>query len=64
MTTNAEMYKKCMEIEAMVTTMVMCGITDNRKLVEAVDVKYHPKTEWEKEIFSEAIIYAKQGVLN
>jgi hypothetical protein len=48
----------------MVTTMVMCGITDNRKLVEAVDVKYHPKTEWEKEIFSEAIIYAKQGVLN
>jgi hypothetical protein len=47
MTTNAEMYKKCMEIEAMVTTMVMCGITDNRKLVEAVDVKYHPKTEWE-----------------
>jgi hypothetical protein len=64
MTTNAEMYKKCMEIEAMVTTMVMCGITDNRKLVEAVDELYHPTNEWEMEVFSEAIIYAKQGVLN
>jgi hypothetical protein len=64
MVTNSEMYKKCMEIEAMVTTMVMCGITDNHKLVEAVDVKYHPTTEWEQEMFSEAIIYAKQGILN
>ena len=64
MTTNAEMYKKCMEIEAMVTTMVMCGIVDNRKLVEAVDAKYHPTTEWEQEMFSEAIIYAKHAVLN
>ena len=64
MVTNSEMYQKCMEIEAMVTTMVMCGITDNRRLVEAVDAKYHPTTEWEQEMFSEAIIYAKQGVLN
>ena len=64
MTTNDEMYRKCMEIEAMVTSMVMCGIVDNRKLVEAVDVKYHPTTEWEQEMFSEAIIYAKQAVLN
>ena len=64
MATNAEMYKKCMEIEAMVTTMVMCGIVDNRKLVEAVDAKYHPTNEWEMEMFSEAIIYAKQSILN
>jgi hypothetical protein len=64
MATNDEMYRKCMEIEAMVTTMVMCGITDNHKLVEAVDAKYHPKNEWEMEMYSEAIIYAKQAVLN
>ena len=64
MVTNDEMYRKCMEIEAMVTIMVMRGITDNHKLVEAVDVKYHPNTEWEQEMFSEAIIYAKHAVLN
>ena len=64
MATNLEMYQKCMEIEAMVTSMVMCGIVDNRKLVEAVDAKYHPANEWEMEMYSEAIIYAKQAVLN
>ena len=64
MATNAEMYQKCMEIEAMVTSMVMCGIVDNKKLVVAVNAKYHPTTEWEMEMYSEAIIYAKQGVLN
>jgi hypothetical protein len=64
MATNAEMYQKCMEIEAMITTMVICGITDNRKLVEAVNAKYPPATEWEQEIYSEAIIYAKHAVLN
>jgi len=64
MTTNAEMYMKCMQIESMVRTMVMKGINDNSKLVEAVDNLYHPTNEWEMEIFSEAIIYAKQSVLN
>ena len=64
MVTNVEMYQKCMQIEAMITSMVMCGITDNKKLVEAVDKKFHPKTEWEMEVYSEAIIYAKQAVLN
>lgn len=63
-TSNAEMYMKCLQIEAMVKMMVMKGINDNRRLVEAVDEKYHPTSEWEQEIFSEVIIYAKQGVLN
>jgi len=53
-----------MQIESMVRTMVMKGINDNSKLVEAVDNLYHPTNEWEMEIFSEAIIYAKQSVLN
>ncbi len=64
MNTNAEMYMKCMRIEALVTQLVISGITDNRKLVAAVDKQFHPKTEWEMEMYSEAIIYAKQAVLN
>ena len=58
MVTNAEMYMKCMQIEAMVKSMVIKGISDNKKLVEAVDELYHPTNEWEMEMFSEAIIYA------
>jgi len=64
MVTNAEMYMKCMQIEAMVKSMVVKGISDNQKLVEAVDELYHPTNEWEMEMFSEAIIYAKQSILN
>lgn len=64
MVTNAEMYMKCMQIEAMVKSMVVKGISDNKKLVEAVDELYHPTNEWEMEMFSEAIIYAKQSILN
>ena len=64
MTTNAEMYLKCMQIEALVTSLVLSGIIDNRKLVNAVDSMFPARTEWEQEMYSEAIIYAKQGVLN
>jgi len=64
MTTNAEMYLKCMQIEALVASVILSGITDNRKLVDAVDSMYRPTSEWEQEMFSEAIIYAKQGILN
>ena len=64
MTTNAEMYLKCMQIEALVASLVLSGIIDNRKLVDAVSSMYRPTSEWEQEMFSEAIIYAKQGILN
>lgn len=64
MITNSELMLKCLQIEALVKYMVMQGITDNRKLVEAVDKQFHPANEWEQEMYSEAIIYAKQGVLN
>ena len=64
MTTNPEMYMKCMQIEALVTSMVISGITDNRKLVSMVKDRFNHETEWEMEIYSEAIIYAKQAVLN
>jgi len=64
MTTNTELELKCLQIEAMVRVMVMKGITDNRKLVDAVSINYQPSSVWEQEMFSEAIIYAKYGVLN
>ena len=64
MTTNAEMYLKCMQIEALVASLVLSGVTDNKKLVTAVDNMFHPTTEWEQEMYSEAIVYAKQAILN
>ena len=64
MITNEQMYVRCLTIEAMVKTMVMQGITDNEKLVEAVDDLYHPENDFEMEQYSEAIIYAKYSVLN
>ena len=59
-----QMYVRCLTIEAMVKTMVIKGITDNEKLVAAVDEVYHPESQEEMEKYSEAIIYAKYGVLN
>ena len=64
MTTNTELEIKCFQIEAMIRIMVLNGITDNRKLVDAVALNFPPTSVWEQEMFSEAIIYAKHGVLN
>jgi hypothetical protein len=64
MTTNDEMYLKCLQIETIVKTMVMKGINDNKKIVEEIDKIYPPANEWEMEMFSEAIIFAKHAVLN
>ncbi len=64
MTTNSELELKCLKIEEMVRIMVLNGVTDNRKLVDYVSLNYPPSSVWEQEMFSEAIIYAKHGVLN
>jgi hypothetical protein len=53
-----------MAIEELVRSMVMRGIDDNLKLVAAVDKEFRPRNAWEMELYSEAIIYAKQGILN
>jgi len=58
------MYLRCMTIETMVREMVMKGTTDNESLVTAVDNIFPPDTDEEMEKYSEAIIYAKYGVLN
>jgi len=62
--TNDTMYFNCMAIEELVRSMVMRGIDDNFKLVMAVNKEFQPQNTWEQEMYSEAIIYAKQGVLN
>jgi hypothetical protein len=53
-----------MAIEELVRSMVMRGIDDNFKLVTAVNREFQPQNAWEMEVYSEAIICAKQGVLN
>ena len=64
MTTNSDMYMKCMQVESLVTFLVMCGVTDNKALVSEVQKKFNVENTFEQEMISEAIIYAKQGVLN
>jgi len=64
MTANPELFMRCLQVEALVRIMVMKGINDNEALVAAVDISFHPETEEEQELYSEAIINAKQGVLN
>jgi hypothetical protein len=54
----------CLMIEALVKSLVVKGITDNEKLVAAVDEQFHPNNDEEREAYSEAIIYAKHGMLN
>ena len=58
------MYVRCLAIESMVRDMVIRGTTDNEELVKAIDTVFHPETSEEMERYSEAIIYAKQAVLN
>jgi hypothetical protein len=62
--TNIELDMKCLQIEDLVRGMVMCGCDDLEKLVAAVDAHYTPTNEFEMEMYSEAIIYGKLGVLN
>jgi hypothetical protein len=64
MTANPELFMRCLQVEALVRIMVMKGINDNEALVAAVDASFCPETDEEQELYSEAIIYAKQGVLN
>lgn len=61
---NLEIQLNCMLIEALVKLLVLRGTNDNEKLVIAVDEQFHPQNEWEMEMYSDAIIYAKYSILN
>lgn len=62
--TNTQLALNCLAIEEIVRAHVIRGVVEPDKLVAVVDQYYHPKTPWEMEIYSEAIIYARLGVLN
>jgi hypothetical protein len=53
-----------MTIETMVREMILKGVTDNESIVETISNIFLPETNDEMEQYSEAIIYAKFGVLN
>ncbi len=61
---NQDLYIKLLQAEVLVRVLVMKGFDNNEQLIEAIDNQFHPKTEQEQEMFSEAILYAKYGVLN
>ena len=62
--TSAEIQLNCMMIEEMVRSLLMKGISDNENLVAAVDRAFQPQDNWEMEMYSDAILYAKYATLN
>ena len=62
--TSAEIQLNCMMIEELVRSLLMKGISDNENLVAAVDKAFHPQDNWEMEMYSDAILYAKYSALN
>jgi hypothetical protein len=61
---NIEIQFNCLLIESMVKTLVLNGKIDNELLVTEVNERFIPKNEFEMEMYSEAIIYAKLSILN
>lgn len=62
--TTAEIQLNCMMIESLVRELLMKGVHDNENLVAAVDAAFQPQDEWEMEMYSDAILYAKYSTLN
>jgi hypothetical protein len=62
--TSAEIQLNCMMIEELVRSLLMRGIKDNDNLVAAVDSAFRPQDNWEMEMYSDAILYAKYATLN
>jgi disulfide oxidoreductase YuzD len=58
-----ELQVKCLEIENWTRALVMRGM-GKEEIVYKIDDMYHPETEDEMEAYSEAILYARLGVLN
>jgi hypothetical protein len=61
---TAEIITKCFQVEALVRHLVLRGINDREEIVARVDEHFEPETLEEMEAYSEAIIYARWGVLN
>jgi hypothetical protein len=61
---NDELLFTCFQIEAYVRLMLLRGINDPQEIVDTINLLFTPQNEFEMEMYSESIIYAKQGVLN
>lgn len=60
---TTDLHVKCLEVENWTRAMVMRGAT-RQEIVDKIDELYEPLTDEEMEAYSEAIIYARLGVLN
>lgn len=58
-----ELLTKCWEVENWTRSLVMRGL-EREEIVARIDEMYEPETMEEMEAYSEAIAYARLGVLN
>jgi hypothetical protein len=59
----AKLQIRCFEIENWTRSLTMRGL-EREEIVARIDEMYEPMTEEEMEAYSEAILYARLGVLN
>jgi hypothetical protein len=60
---TAELLTKCLEVENWTRSLTMRGL-GREEIVARIDEMYEPETLDEMEAYSEAIAYARLGVLN
>ena len=60
---RAELQIKCLEIENWTRSLTLRGV-DKEEIVAKIDEMYEPESLDEMEAYSEAIAYARLGVLN
>ncbi len=60
---TAELQVKCLEVENWTRSLTMRGM-DREEVVYRIDEMYEPESLDEMEAYSEAILYARLGVLN
>jgi hypothetical protein len=60
---TTELLTKCWEVENWTRSLTMRGL-DREEIVARIDEMYEPETLDEMEAYSEAILYARLGVLN
>ena len=60
---TTDLHVKCLEIENWTRSLVMRGL-GREEIVARIDEMYEPESEEEMEAYSEAIVYARLGVLN
>ena len=60
---TAELQVRCLEVENWTRSLTMRGL-EREEIVARIDEMYEPETLDEMEAYSEAIAYARLGVLN